>query len=252
MYSGFCCTLHCAAASLRTMRALLIGSLVHIGPRGLPGWVESHGKVPGPLATRLCTRRATQHWATSTGPKPQKPLRTMGKGVRRRITGKRRDPDWEPQLGLQKRSPRLRKLSLRAAYIGTDVRTFVRLQKLQVPIALFHILNFLSCASVVHQRDLDFVEYFSGLGEVHHAFSRAGCAAAGYDYCQDAKLQNILSTEGFLNAVQWARRVRAGGHVHMGIVCSSWVWISRSTTRRSEHNPLGDRSRAGQSITLTY
>lgn len=45
------------------------------------------------------------------------------------------------------------------------------------------------------------------------------------------------------SALQLVRRLRHQGVLWTAPVCSSWIWISRSSTGRSSANPLGDTSR---------
>ena len=48
---------------------------------------------------------------------------------------------------------------------------------------------------------------------------------------------------GFLVALLYALKFEKGGLEHWGTVCSSWVWMCRSVSRRTAWNPLGDQSR---------
>ena len=152
----------------------------------------------------------------------------------------------QPELAIATPSlgpgPRQHRRDLRGAYIGVDGQTFRSLQRLGMPIVLYRILHDLTgMRDLVQHQDLDFVEFFSGQGHLHRSVRSLGLKATGYDLKQDAVLQNIMTVQGFITAVQWCRRVRAGGHCHFGTVCSSWVWMCRATTRRSESCPLGDR-----------
>ena len=141
-------------------------------------------------------------------------------------------------------SPRARRRDIRGAYVGLSGKEFRALQRLKLPAALFCILHYLSSAPVVQDRDLDHVEFFSGQGMVNKAFSDLGMNAAGFDYIQDPILQNMMTTGGYINALQWCRRLRRCAHAHFGTVCSSWVWMSRASTLRSKANPMGDRTDA--------
>jgi len=48
---------------------------------------------------------------------------------------------------------------------------------------------------------------------------------------------------GFLTVLQMARRLRRGRSLcMMGPVCSSWVWINRGTSQRSDFNVLGNEA----------
>lgn len=53
--------------------------------------------------------------------------------------------------------------------------------------------------------------------------------------------QNILLAMGFVVTLQTLRRVIKNGTVWLGVPCSSWVWMSRATTRRCRLRPQGTK-----------
>ena len=54
---------------------------------------------------------------------------------------------------------------------------------------------------------------------------------------------DFMSDDGIYNAIAIARRLKpVTGLQTFATVCSTWVWISRSSTRRSPGNPLGNTS----------
>ena len=73
-------------------------------------------------------------------------------------------------------------------------------------------------------QDLFFVEWFSGVEAPTKAFNKGGFAAAGYDIGKDPIKMNILSKDGFLEAIRLGRRLRPHeGLQHFATVCSTWA-----------------------------
>jgi len=50
---------------------------------------------------------------------------------------------------------------------------------------------------------------------------------------------DIMSDEGFCNTIHMCLRVKPGSVNVFAPVCSSWVWVNRGTSGRSEARPLG-------------
>ncbi len=63
-------------------------------------------------------------------------------------------------------------------------------------------------------------------------------AWAKVDY---SRHQNLLLTIGFVVALQTLRRVIKNGTVWLGVPCSSWIWMSRATTKRCRLRPEGTK-----------
>eukprot|EP00969_Alexandrium_andersonii_P169764 7505406-Alexandrium_andersonii.AAC.1 len=80
---------------------------------------------------------------------------------------------------------------------------------------------------------LDFVEYFSGAQAITNAFKDKLFAASAYDV-KHGEHKNILTDLGFINAVNLVARLKplTGMQWH-GVVCSTWVQLSRGSTKRS-------------------
>ena len=138
----------------------------------------------------------------------------------------------EPQGGPAKRH------HLQAARHGLEPRTFRKMLRFGLPIALFNLIWF--CHQHGSQGDaLDYIEFFSGVGNVHKAFAERGHASVAFDEVNDAHRQDFLGHAGILTCVQLLRRLRCGGGTHWATVCSSWVWVNRGTARRHVDFPLG-------------
>ena len=86
-----------------------------------------------------------------------------------------------------------------------------RLQKYQVPPLFCILLWWIRARSGASScRDYIMVEYFSGQGELWKAFNREGFPSAGFDIKNDPVVCNMMSAIGFLEAMQWSRRIAAG------------------------------------------
>ena len=93
------------------------------------------------------------------------------------------------------------------------------------------------------QRDLDVAEIFSGKGTVAGAARRVGLTAVEFDIKRlpgitdsghPATTEDILTKTGFLRACTLVGRVKEGGLVHFAPVCSSWLWLCMSVTKRKK------------------
>ena len=51
---------------------------------------------------------------------------------------------------------------------------------------------------------------------------------------------SFLSTDGFARAVSLIMRIRPGGLMFSAPPCCAWVWISKSTHKRTRLQPAGD------------
>jgi hypothetical protein len=121
---------------------------------------------------------------------------------------------------------------------GVTPKEYRCLRRLSAPMILFSLLNLMLRCAGTASRDIDGIEYFSGVSAIQRALSNAGFFACGYDIIH-GPMEDLLTVGGFVAAVQWARRLKPQGLTHWACVCSTWVWISRDSTGRSAENPLG-------------
>ena len=104
-------------------------------------------------------------------------------------------------------------------------------------------------------RDLDSLEFMAGQGEITKAADRLGLASIGYDktYSSTA-INDINSKMGFARAMSLTLRVRRHGSIWRAPVCSSWVWISRSGSDRTQQHAGGNtkipRIRSGNTMVV--
>ena len=95
------------------------------------------------------------------------------------------------------------------------------------------------------EEDLDFIEYFAGAEAWGKGMRSRGWHGLSIDIKQNNDLHNIMTVRGFIAALVWTMRLKSELAIqHMGIVCSSWVWMSRASTGRSSSDPMGDNSSA--------
>lgn len=87
------------------------------------------------------------------------------------------------------------------------------------------------------------MEMFSGKKAITRATQKLDLRATALDktYSTDP-IMDMLTPAGFEHALATVCRVREGGTAWAAPVCSSWVWISRSTSKRTSSNPMGDSS----------
>ncbi len=135
--------------------------------------------------------------------------------------------------GRAMKASRIRKRAVRA-----------RLQALAhggTPPALLKLVFFLLASGRVPlERAYDFVEFFAGTKRLAAGFRAAGYAVNTFEKDDDEVEQNMLTHSGFCNAVALVLQTKAGGLNHFGIVCSSWIFLNRGTSKRSKTAPLGD------------
>ena len=125
---------------------------------------------------------------------------------------------------------------------GLTGKEFRSLKRQQAPDVLFIILAAMRRIQGRIEPHLDGIEYFAGASTIQSQMLAHGYCCLAYDICNDHKHQDILSPSGFLTALSWALSLRELSMTHWATVCSSWVWLSRSQSMRSELHPLGDES----------
>jgi hypothetical protein len=82
----------------------------------------------------------------------------------------------------------------------------------------------------------EFLEFFAGDGNLSSAMERAGVPTKAFDVrytTPDAGMQNLMTSKGLRYAFVSIIFTTKDADVWAGIVCSSWVWVSRGTTKRS-------------------
>ena len=141
----------------------------------------------------------------------------------------------------------------RASAYGLGVGNLRLLCKLGVPVGFLNILWWLqrTFGPYCDATHLRCIEVFAGIGNICKTFLEAGVPAAAFDILHHQRLQNILLSEGFVTLLQWCRRLKPSeSFTHWGILCKSWVFMSRNSTGRRFHNVAGLDSQ-GMATTAT-
>ena len=109
---------------------------------------------------------------------------------------------------------------------------------------------------------LDWVEYFAGEGNLTEAMLQQGfnCRCFDVSYSNTQCEQDLLRDDGFRAAILAALFTKDTGEMWHGLVCSSWVFLSRSTTKRravagliwGDHSQLEPCNMCNASIRDTY
>ena len=113
-----------------------------------------------------------------------------------------------------------------------------RLRRIGAPLVLLQLVAWAFLSGIVNG-EIDGAEFFAGDMAVTTKLQEAGFTCFPFELKLDAVCHDILSDPGFAFAVALVCRVRSGGFVWFGIVCSTWVFMSRSSTGRDLNHPLG-------------
>ena len=132
----------------------------------------------------------------------------------------------------------------RGAPFGISEYGFKVLCYLGAPPIIFNMLFFINPNNGGPKANnfLIFQDGFAGIAWPYRVFSAAGYPSMKWDLKFNAKLHNICSVAGFLAIVTWTLQMVPGNSMsHLGVLCSSWVFMSSSKTLRSAANPMGTR-----------
>ena len=91
-------------------------------------------------------------------------------------------------------------------------------------------------------RNIDFLDVCAGRARPTKWAMMMGLTSAALDV-ESGPHMDITTDEGLALLVTCVCRVVHGGLVLIGPQCSSWVWMSRFSSKRSPENPLGAASR---------
>ena len=110
------------------------------------------------------------------------------------------------------------------------------------PVGLFNLLAYIisMVGETCCRRDLSVVEFFSGVAVIQRTFIANNFAGRGFDICTHAKHENLNCSEGLLSALLLATRITRHGLAHWATVCSTWIFMSRSSVKRSADNVWGN------------
>ena len=153
-----------------------------------------------------------------------------------RVAGKQ--PPASPQLKLPKRVVR-RASDIKAETLGLHGIFFRRMVALAVPGWFFKIIYLLRRMPTLHlEESAEAIEFYAGRRTVQRAFAVEGHQALAFDKSYHAS-HDFCTDLGFLHAIMLCLYLRARGLSFWATVCSTWVFMSRSSVHRSEAQPLG-------------
>ena len=82
---------------------------------------------------------------------------------------------------------------------------------------LLNLHDWLIRANVSSVRDVDYIEWFAGVGNVHFAMETAGYAAVKRVIEFDREAHDVIRVEGMPHSIQLVRRLRRGAGEHLGM-----------------------------------
>jgi hypothetical protein len=115
------------------------------------------------------------------------------------------------------------------------------LRFLGAPLLLLQVLFLL--AQIQKAPWLELLEVFAGEQAVTLAAQEAGRLSVGYEIRTCKDYMDFLGDRGFAYCLQLGLALLPCAQMMMAPVCSSFVWINRSTSKRSLLNPLGDQKK---------
>ncbi len=92
-------------------------------------------------------------------------------------------------------------------------------------------------------RTKQFCELFCGHGGLVTSAIALGLRSDWFDSDLGGESMNLLTVVGFANAVSMCLRLQRGAVCWLGVPCSSFVFLSRGHTRRTQKKPLGNVAR---------
>ena len=128
---------------------------------------------------------------------------------------------------------------------GFDKEAVATMMALGVPRLVYYVLAILHWRTEFsNETDLDAVDFFSGKGQVTRNFKKRGLRAKSFDILDNAKYEDMNGIWGFCTALQYCRRLcPTTGILWLGTVCSTWIFLSRDSTMRTDTDARGDVSR---------
>ena len=89
-------------------------------------------------------------------------------------------------------------------------------------------------------KGLDALEYFAGCAVVTAALRARKYVTLPLDIVINKWLHNMSEPEGFAYSLWAATQAIPGALCMLAPVCSSWVWVCRSSSGRRKNNPMGN------------
>lgn len=141
--------------------------------------------------------------------------------------------------------------------LALSVRVSQLLVAWGIPLVVLHMCDFIAQTTPASEsrRDLAAVDAFCGQAEITKAFRRKEANVDNFDL-EQGDLGNILLPRGFLAILTKVLKLKPKGLLAGGPPCGSWIWINRSTSKRSRNRIFGDCARdyvkAANAITTRF
>ena len=156
-------------------------------------------------------------------------------GKRRRLTGKQPvgndDHVYRPPCSIAQADS--------ADRVGVPKFVYNRLINAGFPHIVLRMMMLLVCAGGMPELKLDVAELFCGVAEITQAFTAAGFRTVGVDILFDKTHHDLTADAGFIYALWLVMCLHPDGLCWLATVCSSWIWMSRSSTGRTATTPMG-------------
>lgn len=99
-------------------------------------------------------------------------------------------------------------------------------------------------AHAVVSASLGGISVFDGCGSMSKAMNDHNIPALGFEVKNDPTYQDCLTMEGAQYFVMMLVRVTINGIIWLGPPCCSWIWMTRSKSKRTRQCPAGARGDA--------
>ena len=147
--------------------------------------------------------------------------------------------DGEPDAKCPARSRSLTQYETADA-MGLDYLVYRRLLSSGATRIFLQILQVVSPHLGRATRQLSCIDFVvGGVASITHNVQQAGFSAVGYDIEKDPRHQDLCTPIGFLHAIWLVLAMAPEAMGWFATVCSSWIFMSRSSTCRSLQDPLG-------------
>ena len=122
-----------------------------------------------------------------------------------------------------------------------SARAYRCLRRAALPLIFWQVLFFIASADV-YLSPIRLLDYYAGQGLILEEALKCGLAGLSFEINNDSIMQDALKPEGLITQMVYALRMEDHFQslAHWGTVCSSWIWLSRSSTGRAIWQPLGD------------
>ena len=129
-------------------------------------------------------------------------------------------------------SVKVRRSRAISSRVGVSPGEYRRTKRWGVPVTFIQVLCFLQYTLGWAAYSRSCIEFMGGTGAVAQAYLEQSLGAFVFDIAR-CPLHDFLAAFGFVECLVEARTLEPMGLQHWDTVCSSWVWMVRSVTRRT-------------------